>query len=116
MRAAGIWPSWRVAAQRACQLPRGRGGRAAGEGLAAAFADIESLAERCRFKNCTHTNEPGCAVRAAIERGELSEERLSSYEKLRKENAYSEDAAGYLAAKEEKFRKIAKINKTHHKN
>ena len=88
----------------------------AGEGIAATFADIEALAEKCRFKNCTHSTEPGCAVRAAIERGELSGERLSSYEKLRKENAYSEDAAGYLAAKEEKFRKIAKINKVHQRN
>lgn len=88
----------------------------AGEGITATFADIEALAEKCRFKNCTHSTEPGCAVRAAIERGELSGERLSSYEKLRKENAYSEDAAGYLAAKEEKFRKIAKINKVHQRN
>ncbi len=88
----------------------------ASEGITATFADIEALAEKCRFKNCTHSTEPGCAVRAAIERGELSGERLSSYEKLRKENAYSEDAAGYLAAKEEKFRKIAKINKVHQRN
>ena len=88
----------------------------ADEGITATFADIEALAEKCRFKNCTHSTEPGCAVRAAIERGELSGERLSSYEKLRKENAYSEDAAGYLAAKEEKFRKIAKINKVHQRN
>ena len=83
-----------------------------GEGIAATFSDIEALAEKCRFKNCTHGTEPGCAVRAAIERGELSEERLSSYEKLKKENAYSEDAAGYLAAKEKKFKNIAKLNKT----
>ena len=88
----------------------------ASEGITATFADIEALAEKCRFKNCTHSTEPGCAVRAAIERGELSGERLSSYEKLRKENAYSEDAAGYLAGKEEKFRKIAKINKVHQRN
>ena len=64
----------------------------AGEGLSAAFADIETLAGRCRFTDCTHRTEPGCAVRAALERGELSEERLHSYEKLRKENAWSEDA------------------------
>ena len=55
-------------------------------------------------------------MRVAIENGELSEERLSSYEKLKIENAYSEDAEGYLAAKEEKFKKIAKYNKTNHKN
>ena len=55
-------------------------------------------------------------MRVAIGNGELSEERLSSYEKLKIENAYSEDAEGYLATKEEKFKKIAKYNKTNHKN
>lgn len=85
------------------------------EGLAAAFEDIELIAERCRFKNCTHHSEPGCAVQTAIRSGELSAERLSSYEKLKAENAFSDDAEGYLAAKEEKFKKIAKFNKANHK-
>lgn len=85
------------------------------EGLSAAFEDIEELSAMCRFKNCTHKSEPGCAVQAAIENGELSEGRLSSYEKLKIENAYSEDAEGYLTAKEEKFKKIAKYNKANHK-
>ena len=48
--------------------------------------------------------------------GELSAERFSSYEKLKAENAYSDDAEGYLAAKEEKFKTIAKFNKANHKN
>ena len=85
------------------------------EGLSAAFEDIEEFSAKCRFKNCTHKSEPGCAVQSAIKNGELSEERLSSYEKLKIENAYSEDAEGYLAAKEEKFKKIAKYNKANHK-
>ncbi|MDO4803394.1 MAG: ribosome small subunit-dependent GTPase A [Lachnospiraceae bacterium] len=83
----------------------------AGEGLSAAFADIEALAEGCRFRDCTHQTEPGCAVRAAVERGELSEARLLSYRKLRAENSYFEDGESYLAAKEKKFKKIARINK-----
>jgi ribosome biogenesis GTPase len=87
----------------------------AGEGLFTAFADIEVLAAKCRFKDCTHRTEPGCAVRAAVERGELSEARLLSYEKLQTENAWSEDAESCLKAKEEKFKKIAKINKKNQK-
>lgn len=83
----------------------------AGEGLSAAFADIEELAQKCRFRNCTHQSEPRCAVRAALERGELSEERVLSWQKLRAENAWSENAEGCLAAKEKKFKRIAKINK-----
>ena len=84
----------------------------AGDGLSAAFADIESLSALCRFRDCTHKKEPGCAVRAAVERGELSEERLRSFEKLRTENAWSEDAEACLRAKGEKFKRIAKANRT----
>ena len=87
----------------------------AGDGLSSAFADIEALAAKCRFKDCTHRTEPGCAVRAAVERGELSEARLLSYEKLLTENAWTEDAESCLKAKEEKFKKIAKINKKNQK-
>lgn len=87
----------------------------AGEGLSTAFADIEALAGGCRFKDCTHRTEPHCAVRAALEWGELSEARLMSYQKLRAENAYFEDAENYLEAKEKKFKRIAKTNKMNHK-
>lgn len=55
----------------------------------AAFADIETLAECCRFNDCTHTGEPGCAVRRALESGALDERRLSNYRKLRREAKYS---------------------------
>ena len=81
------------------------------EGVSSAFADVEALAARCRFRNCTHHGEPGCAVRAAIGDGTLSPERLRSYEKLKAENDYAEDAAGYLDKKEAHFKEIAKINK-----
>ncbi|MDO5133100.1 MAG: ribosome small subunit-dependent GTPase A [Eubacteriales bacterium] len=87
----------------------------AGEGISGAFADIEELALKCRFNDCSHGSEPGCAVRAALGRGELSEARFLSWQKLRAENAYSANAEGYLAAKEKKFKKIAKYNKTNHK-
>jgi len=58
------------------------------EGLDDAFADIGELAKNCRFADCSHSSEPGCAVRAAIERHELGEERLQDYLKLRKESAF----------------------------
>lgn len=50
-----------------------------------AFTDVLQYADSCRFRDCTHTHEPGCAVRAAIASGILSEERVSSYIKLRSE-------------------------------
>ena len=52
------------------------------EGIASAFPDVEEAASRCRFRDCTHDAEPGCAVRAAVESGALSAERLASYHKL----------------------------------
>jgi ribosome biogenesis GTPase len=59
---------------------------------AASFADIESLALDCRFGDCTHGNEPGCAVRAALESGALDSARWQSYLKLRDELAAASDA------------------------
>lgn len=56
--------------------------------LSRAFEDLEELAEQCRYRDCTHTKEPGCAVRRAIEDGELPEDRLESYQKLQKEIGY----------------------------
>lgn len=53
------------------------------------FRDIEELAAQCRFRNCSHGAEPGCAVRAGVESGALSEKRLESYQKLQRETAYA---------------------------
>jgi len=56
-----------------------------GEGLAASFTDVETLARDCRFGDCAHGSEPGCAVRAAVAAGSLALDRLESYFKLRRE-------------------------------
>jgi ribosome biogenesis GTPase len=56
--------------------------------LAKTFSDIEELAEKCKFKDCQHESEPGCAVKRAIEEGSITEERLQSYKKLKKEAKY----------------------------
>jgi ribosome biogenesis GTPase len=58
------------------------------DGLDETFADIVELARKCRFTDCAHSTEPGCAVRAAMERQELSEERLKDYLKLSRESAF----------------------------
>jgi ribosome biogenesis GTPase len=57
----------------------------ADEGFSRAFADIEALATQCKFSDCAHRSEPGCAVLAAVERGELSAERFDSYLRLDQE-------------------------------
>ena len=87
----------------------------AAPGVEQTFTDIEALAAQCRFRNCSHTSEPGCAVRAAIRSGELDSGRWRSYQKLKNENSYAGDSERYLAAKEKKFKEISKINKYHKK-
>ncbi len=59
-------------------------------GVNEAFSDIEEMAKNCKFKDCRHEKEPGCAVIAAIEDGTLGEERLRSYRKLLRELKYIE--------------------------
>ncbi len=59
------------------------------EGLAGTFADIAELVSRCAFSDCTHRNEPGCAVREALEDGTLEAKRWETYSRLEKENSWS---------------------------
>lgn len=58
--------------------------------LEAAFEDIENIAAQCRFTNCNHTGEPGCAVRDALDRGVITEKRFRSFCKLKKEIEFLE--------------------------
>jgi ribosome biogenesis GTPase len=74
------------------------------EALNLSFAAIEELALRCRFSNCEHDSEPGCAVKAALDSGELSKSDHESYLKLRKEVAFQERKTNKAAASEEKKR------------
>ncbi|WP_234122734.1 ribosome small subunit-dependent GTPase A [Clostridium hydrogenum] len=59
-------------------------------GVDEAFQDIEEFAKKCKFSNCEHKDEPGCAVRRAIEEGTIDEKRLESYLKLKKETRFME--------------------------
>ncbi|MFI5778599.1 ribosome small subunit-dependent GTPase A [Nocardia sp. NPDC051570] len=61
---------------------------AAAEGLERTFSDIESFAAACRFADCGHDSEPGCAVLAAVDSGALPQRRLDSYRKLQRENEW----------------------------
>ena len=77
------------------------------EGLGDAFFDIKELAQHCRFRDCRHENEPGCAVREAIRNGTLDKSRYESYQKIKAEAKYSGNAADYRRQKEQFFRNIA---------
>jgi ribosome biogenesis GTPase len=69
-----------------------------GAGTAAAFDDVAALAAECRFDDCRHRTEPGCAVLAALEDGRLPAERFSAWEKLQRELAWVERRTDPMAA------------------
>ncbi|NDD00180.1 GTPase RsgA, partial [bacterium] len=62
-----------------------------GHGIERAFADIFKLTDSCKFRDCKHQDEPSCAVRAAVERNEISAERLESMKRLVAEEVALED-------------------------
>ncbi len=74
--------------------------------LSKTFADISELSIKCKFRNCTHSNEPNCAIQDAINKGSLSKERFDSYLKLKKETKYEG-----LNSKEIEQKKISEMFK-----
>lgn len=72
------------------------------EGISNTFNDIEEIAQYCKFNNCTHNNEPGCAVQKAIKDDLLEAKRLENYLKVRKEQEYLTSRQSQSAAKIEK--------------
>jgi ribosome biogenesis GTPase len=83
-----------------------------GEGLQDAFQDIESMALQCRFTDCSHDTEPGCAIREAIEYGRIASELLESYRKLQRELAHLERKHS-VRGKIENKRAIKKVTARH---
>jgi ribosome biogenesis GTPase len=77
-------------------------------GVNSTFAEISALAEQCRFSDCRHGNEPGCAVQEAICRGELDARRLSSYKKLMREQDFNSATLAEKRARDKRFGKMIK--------
>jgi ribosome biogenesis GTPase / thiamine phosphate phosphatase len=75
-----------------------------GSGLSESFTDVQAIAELCRFRDCTHVNEPDCAINDAIIQGSLTKERIDSYKKLQRELAYLDRKIDKRAQAEEKKR------------
>jgi ribosome biogenesis GTPase len=88
------------------------------EGIGAAFPDVERLAEGCRFRDCTHSHEPGCAVRAAVGSGALDADRLASYHKLQRETlaAAMKTDARLRATEVRKWKIIHKSMRVHYRD
>lgn len=83
----------------------------ADEGVVQVFSDIEELAIQCRFSNCQHETEPGCAIRAALQDGTLEARRIENYRKLQQELAHlAQRQESYLEMRErkQKWKKLAR--------
>jgi len=83
----------------------------ANKGISAGFADVEALFAECRFGDCRHQTEPGCAVLAALADGSLTCERWESYTAQKRETKFTDDKAGYLADKRDWGKDIAKYTR-----
>ena len=82
-------------------------------GLDDTFNEIAELSNQCRFKDCTHTVEKGCAILKAVEQGEISKERYNNYVKIYKESLYHEMS---YYEKRQKDKKFGKFMHTYMKN
>jgi ribosome biogenesis GTPase len=89
----------------------------ADHGLEEAFDDVTSLFAECRFRDCAHESEPGCAVKAALENGRLSPERWESYGKLQRELEMLERRLDKRAQAEErrKWRSLSRTMRAHYR-
>ncbi|WP_145329899.1 ribosome small subunit-dependent GTPase A [Paenibacillus xylanexedens] len=84
------------------------------EGLSQAFGEIEELSGTCRFMDCSHTKEEGCAVKKAIENGELDEKRLNNFLKMQKEMQYQRRKEEVASRKRTASSKPVKTRKAKH--
>lgn len=80
-------------------------------GLGEAFLDVEQFLGKCKFSDCQHQSEPGCAIKEAIDSGILPRERWESYRKLKREARYSDDKTSFMKHKQQRNKNIAKMSR-----
>lgn len=86
------------------------------EGISLSFADLEDIAAQCRFSDCGHLNEPGCAVRAALEDGRITAKQWKQYQAQQREADFMENHSDYLKKKRESHKSIALYTRAMQKN
>ena len=85
------------------------------ESISVVFEDVEELFTKCRFRDCKHQNEPGCAVHASISDGTLSKSRWEQYQLQQRESRYSEDKSAYLRERTTWHKAITKAHRAESK-
>jgi ribosome biogenesis GTPase len=96
---------------------RGVALHAADDGLSLAFSDVEDLASACKFADCAHVAEPGCAVLASVEGGDLGQDRVDAWRKLQRELAFQarRTDARLRAEESKRWKAISKAQRAHYK-
>ncbi len=85
-------------------------------GLLEAFTDVKTFLGKCKFSDCKHRSEPGCAIKQAMENGELSKERWDSYLQIQREARFVDNRAAYLRGKTARDMSIAMWSRQNKKN
>ena len=85
-------------------------------GIDETFKEITKLSNQCLYKNCTHTNENGCAILQALKDGKISKERYRNFEKMSKETVYNEMSYFEKRRKDKNFGKLCKSVMKNKKN
>jgi len=85
-------------------------------GVAEVFSDLDELSAQCRFNDCKHISEPGCAVLAALKNGDIDESRLARWRKLLAEDEHNTASLAQRRSKDKAFGKMVKQAKKHKKN
>ena len=88
----------------------------AAQGIGAVFNDLEDLALQCRFTNCGHESEPGCAVKAALASGEIDAERIARWQKLQREDQHNSETLAEAHTRQRRFGKALKAAKEKGRN
>ena len=83
----------------------------ANDGLDRGFADVEQYFGHCKFNDCRHQSEPGCAIKDAVLHGQLSQERWENYQRLDAEIRFTKDKSGYLREKKQRHKDISMMRK-----
>ena len=86
------------------------------DGIEASYSDILTLAAQCRFRDCTHADEPGCAVRGALEHGRIYADHYENFVKLRRESEFYQQSYAEKRKKDKDFGRFIKSVKKDHKN
>ncbi len=84
-------------------------------GLGEAFTDVEQYIGKCKFSDCRHHTEPGCAIKAAMENGELSQKRWESYLQIKREAKFVDNKNAFLRDKDARNKSISMMNKQKYK-